>query len=53
MNKKFVKSLATAVAGLSLVSSCSMINKALHKCSSSKCSGKKKEDTAKCSSKHK
>ncbi len=51
MNKKFIKSVATAVAGLTLIASCSMIKgkKDSNKCCANKCSSKK-ECANKCSS---
>ncbi len=42
MKKTFLKSIATGVVGLTLVSSCSMFNKeAAHECSSNTCKTKK------------
>ncbi len=50
MNKSFIKSITAAAAGLTLVASCSHLGmgKDSHKCASSKCSGKKMEDSHKC-----
>ncbi|MSP33281.1 MAG: hypothetical protein EXR06_00050 [Rickettsiales bacterium] len=54
MNKKFIKSMVAAIAGLGLLSSCSMMSgKDSHKCGGkNSCKGKGKaiEDSNKCSS---
>lgn len=49
MNKKFTKSILTAIAGLGLISSCTMMGmeKDSHKCAS-----KKKEESNKCGAAH-
>ncbi len=43
MNKKFIKSVAVSIMGLSLAASCSMMKKEHHKCDSKKCSSAKAE----------
>jgi hypothetical protein len=46
MNKQFIKSVAVGIMGLSLVASCSMMNKGHHKCNSAKT---EKQEKHKCS----
>lgn len=50
MDKKFIKSMVAAVAGLGLISSCSsMGSKDSHKCAGkNSCKGKMMEDSHKC-----
>ncbi len=54
MDKKFIKSMVAAIAGLSIVSSCSaMGSKDSHKCGGkNSCKGKAMEDSHKCGAKN-
>ncbi len=49
MNKNFTKSILTAIAGLGLIASCSVIKSGKE---SHKCASKSKEEANKCGAEH-
>lgn len=51
MNKQFLQSVAAGILGLTLVASCSLLNKESHKCGAKNGCAAKKDEAHKCGAK--